>query len=82
MPQKKNRSKPIINISDSKEPLFFLIKNGEELPGSSCTCIDDDSLDIDGLQLIEIEVSDKNGGNPFGEEINRNVGEKERPVEY
>lgn len=49
----------------------MLVKNVEELLGSSCTCGDDDAIEIYGLEndnkLIEIDLLDIIGGNPFGE---------------
>lgn len=62
MSKNNKRNKQVKIILDLEEPLFLLVKNGEELPSSSCTCTNDDALDIDGLeddnQLIDIDLSD------------------------
>jgi len=82
---KQKRNKKIKKFSNSIEPLFFVVKNGEELPYSSCACSVDDVIDINGLeyynQVINIELLNRSGDNPFGEETSSGHGEKERPVE-
>lgn len=50
MYQQNKSCKQVKKISDFKQQLFLLVRNGEELPTSPWLGYDDDVLEIDGLE--------------------------------